>query len=299
MVTTMDVELEPGRYVVAVSGGVDSIVLLHSLAKRLDLRLTVAHYDHGIRDDSRDDRQFVQGLAREYGLPFVYQRGSLGSGASEAVARDARYDFLHKAREAAGADAILTAHHQDDLLETAIINLLRGTGSRGLGSLRNRDEIRRPLLRIPKKELLRYAEGEGLGWREDSTNADDRYLRNYIRHHILPRFADSDRGLLLGMIDRAVELNTEIEQQVINYLHLQSTAHTLDREEFVLLPHIVAREVMAEWLLKDGSVELTKKMLERLVIAAKVGRVNTKADVDKEHWLKIGAKRLALTPHER
>jgi tRNA(Ile)-lysidine synthetase-like protein len=297
--TDMDIDLEPGKYVVAVSGGVDSVVLLHLLAGRPDVRLTVAHYDHGIRTDSRDDRLLVQEFARSYGLPFVYHSASLGPDVSEAVARDARYAFLHKVREVTEANAILTAHHQDDLLETAILNLLRGTGRRGLSSLKNTDIIRRPLLRVPKYELLRYAEREGITWHEDSTNADDRYLRNYVRHRILPRFADHDREALLGVINHTARLNAAIEEQLVNYLHVQPAKGLLNREEFILLPHTVAREVMAEWLLRSGSIELSRKMLERLVTAAKVGRSNTRTDVNKNYWLEIGQKQLALKLHER
>ena len=135
------------------------------------MRLTVAHYDHGIRSDSAEDRRLVQALAREYGLPFVYHSGRLGTGASEAVARQARYGFLHAVRRASAAQAVITAHHQDDVLETAILNLLRGTGRRGLGSLKSTDVVKRPLMAVSKNELLRYAEREGLRWREDSTNS--------------------------------------------------------------------------------------------------------------------------------
>lgn len=295
----MDVDLQPGRYVVAVSGGVDSVALLHVLATRPGLHLTVAHYDHGIRDDSREDRLLVQELARSYGLPFVYHAGALGSSASEAVARQARYAFLHKVREASGAEAILTAHHQDDMLETAVLNLLRGTNRHGLSSLKSTNTVRRPLLQVSKKELLRYAEREGLLWREDSTNADDRYLRNYVRRHILPRFADSDREALLQIVGRARELNEVIDEQAVNYLHLQPAVGVLDRQEFIMLPHAVSREIMAEWLLRNTTVELSSKTLERLVVAAKTGKTDTRTNVDRGYWLEIGRTRLALKPHER
>jgi tRNA(Ile)-lysidine synthase len=203
----MDFDLPAGSYVVAVSGGVDSVALLHMLARRPGLKLTVAHYDHGIRPDSAEDRRHVQYFARAHGLPFVYETGQLGSDASEATARRARYDFLHRVRQASGAGAVITAHHQDDLLETIILNLLRGTGRRGLSSLKSTDVVKRPLLHLPKNELLRYAAEQGLVWREDSTNADPRYLRNYIRHNILPRFAASDREALLAISRRIKPAN--------------------------------------------------------------------------------------------
>ncbi|HEY4160904.1 MAG TPA: tRNA lysidine(34) synthetase TilS [Candidatus Saccharimonadales bacterium] len=295
----MDFTLQPGRYVVAVSGGVDSVALLHLLAQQPDLQLTIAHFDHGIRPDSAEDRRLVQALAREHGMPFVYHEGRLGGTASEAAARQARYDFLHRVRAASGAEAIVTAHHQDDLLETVILNLLRGTGRRGLSSLKSTDVIKRPLLRVPKKELLRYAERKGLLWREDSTNADERYMRNYIRRRILSRFADSDREALLALIKRAAELNEAIDKESTAYLHLQPAQGVLDRHSFTMLPHAVAREVMAEWLLRRAGAELSRKMLERLVIAAKTGRAGTRVDINKEYWLKIDCAALALEHRER
>jgi tRNA(Ile)-lysidine synthase TilS/MesJ len=110
-----------------------------------DFKFIVAHYDHGVRSDSQLDRQLVQGVARQHGLTFVYDEGKLGPGTSEAVARKARYAFLRKVQQTTGARAIITAHHEDDLLETALLNLLRGTGRRGVTSLRSRHDIHRPL----------------------------------------------------------------------------------------------------------------------------------------------------------
>ena len=279
---------------VAVSGGVDSVALLHMLKDLPDVKITVAHFDHGIREDSAEDRRLVQALAREYSLPFVYHRAELGRGASEAKAREARYQFLHHVRSASGADAIITAHHQDDLLETAVLNLLRGTGRRGLSSLRSTDVVKRPLLHIRKDELLRFADREGLQWHEDSTNTDVKYLRNHIRHRLLPRFADTEREALLVIIRRAAELNRQIAAEVSNYLHVQPAVAVLDRHNFIMLPHAVAREVMAEWLLAHTGAELSRKMLERLVVAAKTGRTGSKVDVDVQHWLQIDKGKLSL-----
>src|SRR5438309_4751219 len=87
---------DKGHYVVAVSGGVDSMVLLHMLHDRLGLNLTVAHYDHGIREDSAKDRKLVQEVAQQYKLPFTYREGNLGPNTSESKARTARYNFLHE-----------------------------------------------------------------------------------------------------------------------------------------------------------------------------------------------------------
>ncbi len=303
----MDINLPAGKYIVAVSGGVDSVVLLHLLAQKQNeeqrkqtveqdspLSLIVAHFDHGIREDSAEDRRLVQQLAGQYGLPFAYHEGKLGPDTSEAQARQARYAFLHEVRRSNRADGVITAHHQDDVLETIILNLLRGTGRRGLSSLKSTDVVKRPLLHVPKKELLRYAKREGLAWREDSTNADTRYLRNYIRHRILPRFADADREALLAINKRTATLNEVITKELLEYLQLQPGARQLDRHKFGALPPNVAREVMAEWLLTRTDAELSKQLLERLVGAAKTGRNGSKVDVNRGHWLKISRDLLTL-----
>ena len=111
MVATMNVEIRPGTYVVAVSGGVDSMVLLDVLAQVPGLQLVIAHFEHGVREDSDEDLQLVESAAKHYDLPFIYERGNLGPTASEAVARAARYAFLRRVREQHAADAIVTAHH--------------------------------------------------------------------------------------------------------------------------------------------------------------------------------------------
>ncbi len=295
----MHVTLEPGRYVVAVSGGVDSVVLLDMLSKLPHLKLTIAHFDHGIRDDSADDRRHVEALAKRYHLPFVYHHGKLGKGASEASARSARYTFLHQVRVATGAQAIITAHHQDDLLETAVLNLIRGTGRKGLASLQSTDVIKRPLLHMTKRQLHAYALAKKLEWREDSTNSDEAYLRNYIRRKIMPRFSIAQRKQLLEHIEASRHRNRELEHHLINYLHSQPHVHQLHRGHFVQLPHGVAREVLATWLRGVGIRQFDKKTLERLVIGIKTGNPGTILDIIEGHHLHLSKHYLALQVAER
>jgi tRNA(Ile)-lysidine synthase len=300
----MDFELEPGVYVVAVSGGVDSVVLLDALHRQSrrgvkPLKLIVAHFDHGVRPDSDLDRQLVQDYAHTFGLPFVYDRGALGSGVSEDVARQARYDFLHRVRRASGARAIITAHHQDDVVETAILNMLRGTGWRGLVSLRSHEGLRRPLLGIPKSRLLVYARSLGLDWREDSTNQDLNYLRNYIRQQVVPKFSEAQRKVFLNHIQRTHKLHNELEIELANHLHIHPGVDELDRQWFIMLPHIVAKEVMAAWLRKHDIKDISNKKLERLIVAAKTYENGRMADIDKKYVLRVNKEILALRPRER
>ncbi|HEY5152508.1 MAG TPA: tRNA lysidine(34) synthetase TilS [Candidatus Saccharimonadales bacterium] len=300
----MDVVLpKPGGYVVAVSGGVDSMALLHMLQAKSrqedGWKLVVAHLDHGIRPDSADDRRLVQATARDYRLPFVYHEGRLGAGAGEAEARTARYDFLGGVRQASGARAIVTAHHQDDLLETAIINILRGSGRKGLTALSDRPDMARPLLKVPKSELVAYARDQGLRWLEDSTNQDETYLRNYVRRRLLPRFKAADRARLRQIINDLSRTNHELDTLLVNQLHMQTMAGRLDRQWFSHLPHAVAREVMAAWLRAHAAAGFDSKTLERLVVYAKTAAAGKTFPVQAGFNMLVLPDHLALASLER
>jgi tRNA(Ile)-lysidine synthetase-like protein len=307
----MEINLEPGLYVIAVSGGVDSVALLHMLAEQsyravtsgldLDERVTiqpsnypttqliVAHYDHGIRPESASDRVFVQSLAKQYGLDFEFGEGALGSSASEASARQARYAFLNKVLKDRQADALITAHHQDDVIETAIINMIRGTGRKGLTALADSPAIRRPLLGVPKADILEYAQKNGLEWQEDQTNHDTKYLRNYIRLNLIPRLSDGDRKQLLLTIDKSRHTNTELDMVLDALLEPE-----LSRQYMRGLSHTETKEIMAAWLRQHEVRNFDKKTLERLVIGCKVASAGTKLDVISGVVMEIDNDRLRI-----
>lgn len=299
--------LEPGTYVVAVSGGVDSVVLLDKLVKQLDVqaegrprvRLVVAHFDHGIRTDSEMDRQLVQGLARQHGLPFVYEQAELGPGASEMLARDARYNFLHRVREAANARAIITAHHQDDVLETAVLNMLRGTNRKGLTSLQSHPTLHRPLLDETKAALVAYAKDQGLTWREDYTNQDVRYSRNYLRQNIMPKLRPADREKLIGHLSDLAAANKEIDSILDLIIHIQPSRHTLNRHIFNSLPYDVSVEVLAHWLRSHDIRDFDRTTLQRLVRLCKTLESGKIADVNADYRLRFGKDVLALVARDR
>lgn len=304
----MDIQLEPGSYVIAVSGGVDSVALLHLLhSKNLAAaasgkpvsKFIVAHYDHGIRPDSAEDRELVQIMAEAYGLQFVYDEGKLGADTSEADARLARYKFLNGVMKASKSQAIITAHHQDDLIETAILNILRGTGRKGLTSLSSRISLRRPALHIPKQALIDYANDQGLIWNEDSTNSDPKYLRNYVRNYILPKVDNESKQKLKDIIAKLQIQNVELDQALVNALHMQSESGKIDRAWFNQLPHNVAKEVMATWLRSHGWTKINRPGLEKLVVAAKVATSGKVFELSKDQTMQVGTKYLALVSNER
>lgn len=185
--------------------------------------IIVAHFDHGIRRNSREDAEFVRQLAKDHGLNFVMKRAELGEATSEAEAREARYNFL---METAGLHGeIYVAHHLDDLIETVRINFLRGTGWRGLAAM-DRPGVRRPLLEaemifepMDKRAIFEYAAKRGLCYREDPTNADDEYLRNRIRHEMNNHGLNFEQKLEIWKLWQAQKrLKREIDQAVAEIL---------------------------------------------------------------------------------
>lgn len=291
----MNISVDPGNYVVAVSGGVDSVVLLDLLSKKPDLTLTVAHFDHGIRDDSVKDRQFVQKLAKHYGLRFIYDEGNLGPDVSEAIAREARYKFLRKVKINTKSKAIVTAHHQDDVIETVIINMIRGTGRKGMSSLSTTEDLSRPLIGFTKVDIKTYANKNKLSWRDDPSNKDTKYLRNHIRLNIIPKMTLEQKIELHNLIVDSRINNSEIDTLINTAILTQPGTDKLNRGLFIMLPHDVSKEVMASWLRRYQVKNLNKKQIEQLVITAKTSKPDRASDVDKTHILRITENEIHIT----
>jgi len=181
----------PGTAVLAVSGGLDSVVLLdllHAAAPALGLTLVVAHVDHGIQADSRTVGQSVRRIAAGYGLPFESGELHLGAGTSETVARRARYAWLRALQARLGARYLVTAHHQDDQIETVLLRVLRGSAPAGLAGMvaRARGGLVRPLLSFTRDALATHARARGLAAHDDPANRDPAHLRSWVRTSLLP-----------------------------------------------------------------------------------------------------------------
>lgn len=191
------------RVAVAVSGGVDSVVLLDLLLATRRWHggaLEVVTVDHGLRPDSADDAAFVEALAAGRGVPC--RRADLALGrASEAESRAARYAVL----DALDVDRVALAHHRDDLAETVLLHLVRGTGTLGLAGLRwRRGRYVRPLLGTGRAELRAWAAARDLPWRDDPTNADAAFLRNRLRADVLPRLEAARPGAVASIARSAL-----------------------------------------------------------------------------------------------
>jgi tRNA(Ile)-lysidine synthetase-like protein len=277
----MNIDLPAGKHVVAVSGGVDSVVLLDLLRQKPGLELIVAHFDHGIRPDSGKDERLVANLADKYGLKYKLGRARLGKNASEATARAARYKFLHQVRQASGSDFVVTAHHQDDLVETAVLNMLRGTGHRGLISIFNNPKVKRPLLRASKAEIIEYAKTNKLHWNEDSTNKQDIYLRNYMRNQILPKLSSSQRQQILKNVEKVAIINKELDSIIATLSQNILSGDVIDRHGFIMLPQEIADELVAHWLRLRG-IAYDKKLVKRLSLSIKTAKAGTSTTINQD-----------------
>ena len=256
------------NYLVAVSGGIDSVVLL-DIFSRAEHQLTVAHVDHGIREDSAADARFVEALAAQYGLPFVCHEANLGADASEERARDARYEFLF--REARRLDAtIITAQHLDDLVETVALNFERGTGWRGLAVMA-REGIWRPFLQVPKSVLYMYAVNHRLEWVEDSTNRTIIYQRNRIRARLSAKNTFSPREEVHSKWIYQLKLRQSIEDEVGSLLQ---TYHG-SRYFLTQLDEALASELLGTEITAAGGVRPTRPQLIRALLAIKTARPGT------------------------
>ena len=191
------------KILVACSGGLDSIVLLHLLQK-IGLTLGVAHCNFKLRGDHSDaDLSFVETIAGNLGVPvfttvFDTKTYAKTQGISTQVAaRELRYEWFYSTARANGYDRIATGHHADDDLETFFINLSRVTGLRGLtGITSNTEQLIRPLLPFSRAQIMQFAKKEGLFWREDSSNSTRDYLRNKLRLDVIPAFKGVNKTVL-------------------------------------------------------------------------------------------------------
>jgi tRNA(Ile)-lysidine synthetase-like protein len=294
----MTVDFPVGEYVIAVSGGVDSMSLLDILASRPQIGLIVAHFNHGIREDSDKDEELVRRRADELNLPFEVGYGSLGPKASEAAARKARYDFLHSVKDKYQADSIITAHHLDDALETAIINLIRGTGRKGLSAISANKQVRRPLLSYSKSEILIYARAKAIIWREDETNDSDDYLRNYLRKGVLKRLSDIDKRRIQENIDKVAEIDITIDKQIAKISQCTLINEVIDRSKFSQLPSCVGEELVFYWLRQKGVREFDRKTIHRASNAIKTNRAYTICYLKSNLSLTFTAKTAKFVPAE-
>ena len=226
-----------GLLLCAVSGGRDSVCLLHYLANLAPDRsfsVAAAHLNHKMRPEAQRDEDFVRALCRKLDVPFyteavpVYETAEQWGLGVEETGRRLRYDFLQRTAGAIGAERIATAHHAQDQAETVLLNLLRGTGSEGLAGIPPvRGRVVRPLLQTSRREIEDYLEEHGLSHVEDSTNQDTHYARNRLRRELWPQL-ETINPALTRSIGRTAEIlrseNTYLDTLAADYLPQSGTA---------------------------------------------------------------------------
>jgi tRNA(Ile)-lysidine synthase len=229
------------RVGVAVSGGADSVCLLHvlrELAPRWNLHLSVLHLNHRLRGAESDgDADFVARLAAEFGLRCVVEEAELAAGADnlEQLARDARLRLFAGAMADGSVDLVAVGHTRSDQAETVLSRLLRGAGTAGLAGIRpvTSTGMVRPLLEVERGEVERYLRGRGIVWREDSSNRSLHFARNRIRHELLPQLAREWNPSISNTLAHVAEWAQAEEQYWASEIDGLAKEHLTVRHGFV------------------------------------------------------------------
>lgn len=210
--------LKKEKILVAISGGVDSVVLAY-LCKKAGLDFSLAHCNFLLRGGESDaDEDFVKNLAKKLDVPVFIEFFDTEEYAAknklsiQLAARKLRYDWFKKLTADLNFAYILTAHHANDSLETFLINLTRGTGLEGLTGIPEKNQnILRPLLGFTRKQITVYAKANAISWREDSSNLSEKYLRNKIRHKLIPVLEDENPQLMENFLKTQAHLQDAMD----------------------------------------------------------------------------------------
>lgn len=309
-------ELLNRRLIVAVSGGMDSMVLLHGLREIGHGGIVVVHVDHGLREESTDDAHFVQQICADWNIPCHIKTLDLTTN-SEQAARRARYRVLSLVATEQSCTAILTAHHADDQVETVLMNLLRGTGVDGLGGMAaisdvphgvdNEQQLYRPILSLPRSTIQTYREQNTIPFVEDTTNNDTRYTRNRVRYHLLPALEEHApyiRKRLLQLVEMSsadANLLHTLTQQTFARLQVSSGNNwlELDLVQWRALPLSLRRRTL-RWALQtlDDATEVSFAAIEEARAVAEQGQVRNEAALPNDWRLRVGYDRLLIAARD-
>ena len=271
------------KLILAVSGGVDSMALLAMYAHA---DIIVAHIYHGTRKSSANDADFVRRKCQELGVKFYETKLELGEGVSEELARKKRYEFLKTIQEKESG-TLCTAHHLDDVLESIAINLIRGTGWRGLTPFYG-DELVRPFIisKMWKRDVLKFAGEQKICFRQDPTNYETNYLRNRVREKMVV-LDERARVDIVNLFEKQNELRGKIEKLVTELAKQTVVGKNFHKKElFLTADEKVAIEVLREICLMHG-YSLTRKQLGDFLLAIKTYAPHKKFNLPKNHFVTI------------
>lgn len=267
------------KIIAAVSGGVDSTVLLDLLAREQEafgLTVIVAHFNHQLRGEESDaDEQLVSQRARHYGYELYVERANTAEYAKhhklgiQEAARRLRYEFFDKLLTSSGFDRVATAHNADDNAETILFNLFRGAGVQGISGIpvfREDKKIIRPLLFAQRSDIDQYALHEQIPFRKDSSNDKDYYTRNFIRHNIIPPVRENINPSVVPTLHRTSELFRELEA-FLTYTarqHFDLMVAKKSKDELQLsIPRLRSNPVLLQqYLIMHAGETVTRKKLE-------------------------------------
>jgi len=278
------------RVGVAVSGGADSVFLLHALrelAPRWNLDLSVVHVDHGIRGKaSQDDAEFVRDLAAKFSLPFHILSVNLPAvaGNLEETARDVRRGFFGGLIEEGTVNRIATAHTRNDQAETVLYRMLRGSGLAGLSGILpvTREGLVRPLLEIDRAEIECWLRERAIEWRTDETNRDISYARNRLRHEILPQLRDQFNPRLDEALANMATLAQDEESYWADELDRYPFRHqTLNALDLAKVPTAVARRLIRRAIerVKGDLRQIDFQHVERILRMASKGEGHDRVQI--------------------
>ncbi|MCX6958270.1 MAG: tRNA lysidine(34) synthetase TilS [Verrucomicrobiae bacterium] len=266
---------------IGISGGADSVALLHLLLENGYRNLILCHFNHQLRGaDSDDDATFVKNLATSLQLPFELGTEDVQALATreklslEAAAREARYEFFAAVAQKRNVKKLLLAHHADDQVETCFLHFLRGTGSAGLAGMlpvsqRTIDgvdlEIARPLLAISKKELISFLTSHQLTWREDDSNKSHLPTRNRLRNRVLPLLDELIGPSYRNAITRTATILAAEDEYLESLAAPQAQQAELKTQELAAMPLALQRRVVHAWLRTHGFSEVSFVEVERVL----------------------------------
>jgi tRNA(Ile)-lysidine synthetase-like protein len=251
------------RALIGVSGGRDSVALLHALWQRGHKHLVVCHWDHAWRPESATDAAFVVRLAAALGYPAVVERAA-SAVPREAAGRAQRLEFFARVAAQHSCGSIYLAHHADDQVETFLLHLLRGAGAHGLGGMATRSPHRvgdrelvllRPLLGTWRKEIDAYLSAEGLEALDDPSNHDPRYARNRLRHELLPGMEEACGHDPRPMLWRAAQILAAEDAHLSALPEVQAPEGPLRVADLRALSPALQRRLARSWLLRAGIEE--------------------------------------------
>ena len=239
-----------GPVLCAVSGGADSMCMLSALSN-LWGRILCAHFDHRLRgDESERDALFVKSFCEKNSIEFYHGSGDVSGYAkdngigTEDAARSMRYAFLQETAEKTGAAYIATAHTAEDNMETMLMNLIRGAGSRGLAGIPpKRENIVRPILFVSREQVEEYLTARNIAWVEDSSNATDDYTRNKVRHHVIPELKEISPAAARKAFEAACLIREDDEYICERARHFIHEYDGIDVKALLELPVTVAARV--------------------------------------------------------